>query len=180
MHCLGCAPHPDGIILTSRNYLHSLKSDKHTCPFHRRLVNKHCNSAHKYHHTVESPLQPDKVDTLTDHDNMQPLHQVLSGCNNEGKAKHNVASSLQAKKKKVTVSSSVLTPVTEDPEIATADNSSVVSSHSNGNSIHSQQELPMQDITNTNALKVFDYNTPIKYKPRPTQLINVKVSYECF
>lgn len=150
MVCLGCAPHPDGIILTSRNYLSMLQSDEHTCPFHNRLLDKYFSSVHlqKNHCTVELSIQPDNTDALidcddiqpdntlidhnavTDHGSTQPLHQGLS-CIDEGKAKHGeMASSKPA----------------------------------------------LQDVTNANALSVFNYQTPVKQEPRPTQLINVKVS----
>lgn len=131
--CLGCSPHPDRIILTSRNYLCSLHSDKHTCPFHRRLVDKHFKSAHlqKNHHRVETSLRPDKIDLLTDDENTQSLCQALSSHNDQIKT---------------------------DP----------------GEEVSSLQTL--QDITNASVLNVFDYHTPTKHEPRPTQLIMAKVS----
>lgn len=128
MFCLGCAPRPDGIILTSRNFLSSLQNDKHTCPFHKRLVDKHFQ---KHHCTTEPLLQLDKIDTVTDHDSTQPLHQGSSSCNNGNKGTRGEATS------------------------------------------------PLQNITNKSVLNVFDYHTPIKHEPRPTQLINIKVSIIC-
>ena len=169
--CLGCAPHPDGIILTSRNYLCSLQSDEHTCPFHRTLVDKHFNSPHQTsHHTVEFS---NKIDTLTDHDSIYIL--TAADCNN--------STELQLDKTLIDHDGTQLqfdkieTVPDHDSNQPLNQGLSRCNNESKGKHDNEASSLQvLQDITNAKVLSVFDYHTPTKQEPRPTQLINVKVS----
>ena len=169
MVCLGCAPRPDGIILTSRNYLCSLQRDEHTCVFHKKLAHKHFNSAllQKSHRIVESSSNvqflPDRANSiqlqldndhkstelqldeiLTDHDQVQlKLHKI------ESVADHDTSQPL---------------------------NQGLLRCNNESNSKHDNEASILQDITNKKSLSAFDYHTPIKQEQRPTQMIYIKVS----
>lgn len=172
MFCLGCAPRPDGTILTSRNYLCALQSDEHTCPFHRRLVDKHFNSMYhqKSHHAV---VLSNRFDTFTDHDSIYTL--TAPDCNkstevwlDETLIDHDVTQ-LQLDKIETVADHDGSQPLNQGLPRCNDESKS-----KHDTEVSSLQVL--QDITNAKGLSVFDYHTPVKQEPRPTQLIHIKVS----
>ena len=183
MCCLGCVPHPDGVILTSRNYLSSLQSNKHTCPVHSRLVDKHYNLVHpqKHHCIVKLSLNSERSDALIDHDDHDSIQPQLDNTLTDHDATqlqfdstltdHN-ATQLQLDNTDTNHSSRSTQPQYQG-----------LTSCSNVNKTQHNEEAgsvqALQDITNANAPNPFDFCTPIKQEPRPTQLINVKVSCLC-
>ena len=180
MCCLGCVPHPDGVILTSRNYLISLQSNKHTCPVHSRLVDKHYNSAHpqKFHCTVELPLNSERVDTLIDHDSIQlQLDNTLTDHDATQLQFDNTLTGHNTTQLQLDNIDIVTDHGTTQPQYQDLASCSNVNKTQHNEEASSAQAL--QDITNANALNLFDFRTPVKQEPRPTQLINVKVSCLC-
>ena len=172
MFCLGCAPRPDGVILTSRNYLCSLQSDEYTCPFHRRLVDKHFNSPRhqKSHHTIELP---NRFDTLTDHDSIYTL--TAADCYNSTEFQldktlmDHDTTQLQLDKIETMADHDSRQPLNQGLSRCNDENKGKYN-------IEASSLQVLQDITNAKALSLFDYHTPMKQEPRPTQLINLKVS----
>ena len=175
VHCLGCVPHPDGVILTSRNYLSSLRSNKHTCSIHSRLVDKHFNSVHvqKHHRTVDLSLNSDRIDTLIDHGNIQlQFDNTLTDHDENQLQFDSTLTDHNATQLQLDNVDTVTDDGTTQPHYHLANCSDV--NKIKQDEVNSSQAL--QDITNANALNPFDFHTPMKQEPRPTQLINVKVS----
>ena len=172
MVCLGCAPRPDGIILTSRNYLCSLQRDEHTCAFHKKLAHKHFNSTllQKSHHIVESSsnievltecadsIQVQLDNTLTDHKSTElQLNETLTDHDHIQLQLHKIES-------------------VADHDTSQPLNQGLLRCNDESNSKHDKEVSVLQDITNEKSLSAFDYHTPMKQEQRPTQMIYIKVS----
>ncbi|XP_065909931.1 telomere repeats-binding bouquet formation protein 1-like isoform X2 [Dysidea avara] len=156
LYCLGCKPRPFGIILTSRNYSMYLKSDEHTCAYHRGLVNTlYETQLHSECEQVDKAITEGENVSTHDHST-----DVLPKDRNE----------IQSTNDEPVLSSDMLSPVKPTESIAVNISNDCEGIYPS----HKPHVQVLQDTTNSNALKVFEYHTPVIHDTRPTQLVQAK------
>ena len=164
LYCLGCQRRPFGMILTSRNYSMCLKSDEHTCAYHRGLINS-LQSQSDALHSSSSSTQPvyDQADMVvpTEGENISTHSSDIILVQKAG-------NEIQDINNDPVLPSDMLSPVKPTESIA-----GNISNDCASISVPHIQVL--QDTTNSNALKVFEYHTPVIHDTRPTQPVQAKV-----
>jgi len=165
LYCLGCQPRPFGIILTSRNYSMCLKSDEHTCTYHRGMINSLCKTQSQSNalHSSSSSTQP-----VYDQADMAVLTEAENISTHSTELVQKAGNEIQDIDNDPVLPSDMLSPVKPTESIA-------VNISNDCASISMPHIQVLQDTTNSNALKVFEYHTPVIHDTRPTQPVQAQV-----